>query len=274
MTLRDTSIKASNGWHRFGCPGEPQGMRKMVDRNFALSLVYYPPGYSNDLHRHDWAQITFQLAGELNEKIDGIEFDSLGSAIGIKPAGSLHEDRWGAGGAFLLTATMPEERATKYLHGETVGWMPNADHMAAVGLTRLLVHSPPSDHLDIAHDLLAFRRPSQVGSHGGEPPPWLKRVREAIADSPATTRIEEIAEVSGLHRVHIARQFRRYFGTSPSIFRRSQMAARLIGQLAAGEESIIHCALGAGYFDQSHAARSLRSEIGLNLSQTRDLFRC
>lgn len=267
-------MKSPNGWHRFGCPGEPQGMRKMVDRGLALSLVYYPPGYSNDLHRHDWAQLTFQLAGELNESIDGIEFGSLGSAIGYKPAGSLHADRWGAGGAFLLTAMMPEERAAKFLKGANAGWTPNGDHLAATRLTRQLVYSPEADHLDIAYDLLALERPSQPDSYGREPPPWLMRVRDAIADDPAAARIEEIAEVSGLHRVHIARQFRRYFGTSPSIFRRNQMAASLIGQLAAGKEPIVHCALGAGYFDQSHAARSLRSEIGLNLSQTRDLFHC
>ena len=263
----------SNGWRKFGQVGGPQGMLKSIDQTLALSLIYYPAGHEQEPHWHDRAQLTFQLAGRLNESIDNREYDSLGSAIGYKPAGSIHVDRWGSGGALLLTASMTEERTSELLKSAAIGWSPNGELQATTRLIQLLTQAPVSDHIDILFDLFALACPGRTVSSEQEPPIWLKRVREAIADDPAEAKIDDIADISGLHRVHLSRQFRKFFGTSPSVFRRNQMAARLVGQLAGTDAPIIHCAHNAGYFDQSHAARSLRTEIGLNLSQTRDLFR-
>lgn len=255
----------------------PVGWFNQRPESLAISLAYYPPGHEQDQHCHDQAQLTFQLVGMLEESISRRNYEALGSAIGFKPAGSPHKDRWGAAGAMLLTLSMPQELADRLLGAQEPGWTPNLLPPATVqtiGQTigLLLAPQPTEFHDETVIDLLALAKRREGVAAPRQVPPWLARVRDAIAGDPSGCKIEHIAEVAGIHRVYLARQFRRYFGTSPSLFRRSMMAASLLSYMANRDSPLSSCAQDAGFYDQSHAAKSLRGESGINLSQARALF--
>src|SRR5690606_37479696 len=101
-------------------------------------------------------------------------------------------------------------------------------------------------------------------------PAWLRSVREQIDDSAeAGHRVRDLARTAGVHPVHLARAFRRHYGTTVSDYlqrRRLQAAAQL---LASSDEPIASAAARAGFADQSHLGRQLRARAGITPHQLR-----
>ena len=95
----------------------------------------------------------------------------------------------------------------------------------------------------------------------GSPPRWLLRAREQLTSDPAGTRIDTLARAAGVHRAHFARAFQHWFRSPPSVFRRRAMLTAAIAAIASGQ-SIASAAHSAGFADQSHLCRSMRSTIG------------
>lgn len=95
----------------------------------------------------------------------------------------------------------------------------------------------------------------------------LLRVHAAIVATPAHPfTAGELAEVAGMDRWSLARQFRAAFGTSPSRFRamrRLDLAQRLMRQGSTQAEA----ALEAGFADQSHLSRMFKRAYGLTPRQ-------
>ncbi len=69
------------------------------------------------------------------------------------------------------------------------------------------------------------------------------------------------AREAGVHRAHFARAFQHWFKAPPSLFRRHGMLCRAIAAVACGQ-SLALAAHGAGFADQSHLCRAMRSAIG------------
>src|SRR3954467_12196049 len=76
--------------------------------DLSATLTYYPPGIVQASHAHDFTQISFLLAGASQEVIERREFDLEAGAVGCKPAGSAHADRFGPQGALIFAVAMRE----------------------------------------------------------------------------------------------------------------------------------------------------------------------
>ena len=91
-----------------------------------------------------------------------------------------------------------------------------------------------------------------------------------IDDTREWPRVGELANIAGVHRVQLARQFRRYFGCSVSAYiRRSrvQLAAERIvagGNIAAASHD-------AGFYDHAHLCRAFEAETSLSPSGWRSV---
>lgn len=117
-----------------------------------------------------------------------------------------------------------------------------------------------------------------LAHHGGaeglrldapDEPRAVRLAREYLADNYASKiGLDELADVVGLSRYHLLRQFKRALGLPPhawQIQRRVQRAQRL---LAAGEP-IVETALATGFTDQSHFTRVFKQMVGATPSQYR-----
>lgn len=74
--------------------------------------------------------------------------------------------------------------------------------------------------------------------------------------------LAEVAQVAGVHPMHLARLFRRRFGYSMGEFVRRRRIAWACGQLAASDATISAIALRAGFADHAHFTRTFRRVTG------------
>jgi AraC-like DNA-binding protein/quercetin dioxygenase-like cupin family protein len=227
---------------------------------FDASLTYYPPGLSQAEHDHDRSQYSLILAGGLVERVEGIEHQAGPGEVSAKPRGVVHADRYGPCGALLLAFTMRDESTADEVNGgDSWHWrMARADGRAAV--LDLVNPAWASDSDDLFWDMfsVAERRTSRAFV-----PDWLKWARSTL-DSQAgrSVGIGTLAAEAGVHRVHLSREFVRHFGLSPSAYRQRQMAARALRAMVDDHLAPALAAQDAGFVDQSHMARAIRSTFG------------
>lgn len=255
-------------------PMSVRSWRCNIDQAQSVSLVAYHGSERQEPHHHDRAQLTIQLAGVLEERIGRQEYLAHGVMVGYKPAGAIHADRWGAAGALMFTINALDEEAHRLFGRQQAGWRKANCASDLTELIAALPHASNDKISDILPDIVGLSGPGDFSN----PPPvnaapsWLLRIFEALSDDPVGNSISALSEAEGVHRVHLARSFRRYFGVTPSKFRQGQMAARLATILPRQELSIADCALESGFFDQSHATRVLGDETGFSPAKLRSLI--
>lgn len=105
-------------------------------------------------------------------------------------------------------------------------------------------------------------------------PGWLRRAREVLHDaSPDGPGLAELADLVGVHRVHLARTFRRHYGTTVGEYARGLRLRRAERELAEGDRPLGEIALRAGFYDQSHFNRHFRRATGMTPGRFRSLLR-
>jgi AraC family transcriptional regulator len=93
---------------------------------------------------------------------------------------------------------------------------------------------------------------------------WLDRVRDLLhAEFRSKLRMRMLAEVAGVHEVHLARAFKLKYGCSPMYYVRRLRFAWAREQLSITDRPISEIAIEAGYSDQSHFGRHFRRQAGV-----------
>lgn len=106
------------------------------------------------------------------------------------------------------------------------------------------------------------------------------RVRSAPAGRPALARVrnflhdnfivdvsaEDLAEVAGMSRFHVSRQFRRAYGMPPHAYLMKLRLTEARRLIAAGEPAA-SAATGAGFVDQSHLSKRFKGAFGITPGQ-------
>jgi AraC family transcriptional regulator len=115
--------------------------------------------------------------------------------------------------------------------------------------------------IDEAADEFLAQIQRRLEGRSAAPPPWLQQLRERIDDGEATS-VGELAIEYGVHRVHLARAFRDHYGTSLSRHLQRARLVRARRLLAATDLTLADVAATAGFADQSHLTRSVRSALG------------
>ena len=115
--------------------------------------------------------------------------------------------------------------------------------------------------IDEATDEFLAQVQRRLDGRSAPPPPWLRQLRERV-DAGDATSVGELAAEFGVHRVHLARAFRDHYGTSLSRHLQRARLVRARRLLAATDLPLVEVAASAGFADQSHLTRSVRSALG------------
>jgi AraC family transcriptional regulator len=102
---------------------------------------------------------------------------------------------------------------------------------------------------------------------------WLRQACDLLrARFSESLSLNEIAHQVGVHPVHLARGFRRSFGTTVGEYVRQLRVDHARTALSEGNARLRDVALDAGFFDQSHFCRVFRRFTGMTPQEYRSLM--
>lgn len=230
------------------------------------SLACYTPGATMPEHAHAKGAVSVVLAGSVMERVGRREEEAGPFSVVAKPLDVAHENRFGRAGAVMLSVDL-EDIATADLpgwHEGGAGWRwhhaPEGTAPAVrLGLDALREGADETAVADAIAALLGATAPDP-----GPIPPWLSRVQERLHDAwREAPSVSDLADESGVHRVHLARRFRQHLGTTVTAYLRGLRVQAAARALAATDLPLVQIALDAGFADQPHLTRSFRRATGL-----------
>jgi len=105
-------------------------------------------------------------------------------------------------------------------------------------------------------------------------PPWIRRAGDLLHvrfnESPLIT---EIAELVGVHPVHLSRVFRRRFGCTVGEYVRRLRVDFACRELSHSRKPLSEIATTAGFCDQGHLSRTVKRFTGMTPAEYRSAFR-
>jgi AraC family transcriptional regulator len=120
--------------------------------------------------------------------------------------------------------------------------------------------------VELVAQLSRLRRPRALSA----PPPWLRSVRDMLHAHPGRAPTgEALAAFTGAHRVHVLRSFRDHFGVSIGQYARRIRLQRAHQLLIGTALPLAEVAQEAGFADQAHLSRVVRSALGLTPAEIR-----
>lgn len=233
----------------------------------AATVVCYEAHRRQAAHAHDNASVSIVIRGGLAETAQGRTVEaSLGSAV-VKPAGIVHDDRFGPEGAELVFIPANSVSAPRWQ------WLWDR-RLAALGVG-IAVALRDKDRFGAAEECVWEVHGIVAGFDDGHerarPPPWVARMRDAIEAHATRPSLTELAACAGVHPVHAGRVFRRSYGLSVSEFAATCRVQRAISLLSRSDRTIADIAASLGFADQSHLCRVFRSTMGVTPSRYRAL---
>jgi AraC family transcriptional regulator len=233
-----------------------------------LREVAYQPGLLQERHAHEETTVTLVVAGSLRETVGRTQEIARALSIVVKPGDTEHADQFGESGARTLQISLTAAEAA-----DLRGWEPSArtwrwTHAgpAVPAFLHLLarLRARPRDDARIDRgviEVLASLREVADDSQR-EPPAWLRRVREEIDDTRSGIRVRDLAARAGVHPVYLARQFRRFYGSSVVAHLQRRRVTRAADLIASSSLPLSAVAFQTGFADQSHLNRSFRAGTG------------
>jgi AraC family transcriptional regulator len=248
-----------------------------------LRISSYKAGMAMTPHSHREASISLVVRGGFVERIGGRERDYTRGHIAFLPAGVMHSQNFGASGARqLILATQPCWLEYFGSSGARLADAPHTNSPAFQGLAdRLLLEMDTDDGFSalacdgiILEIVAAFGRTWTPVKFPPRPPAWLCAVRDFAHQNALTPpSMQAVARLAGRHEVHVAREFRRFFGASLGSYMRRlrvEHAARLLRE---ADMSLIEIALECGFNGHPHLCRAFKAAYGVTPSHYR-LNRC
>lgn len=230
-------------------------------------LTWYPPGYAQGIHSHDKAQISLLIAGELRETTGSGEHETDRPSVARKPEGARHSVVFGPSGAIILSWEVQDDALVSETWSRRCDWNWQGSRELQ-GLLRVIASSisAGAESFTAAEslpwDVLALL-PEQAGAPAPSiAPPLMARLRERIRFEPVSFSVAETAKSAGIHRIHLARLFRRQFGSTMTQYRCRALSDAALRHILDPGKSLTEAALAAGFADQSHMTRMLKAETG------------
>ena len=239
----------------------------------------YGAGTAMAPHAHDQPSFSVVVGGGFEERIAGGARDYARGHAAFVPAGARHAQRFGPRGARQITVR-PPEAWIDYLNDCKVA-LDEAPHARAevfCGLgDRLLYEIRQGDAFSavaceglMLELVAAFGRRSRTETDATRPPAWLRRAQDFIAAHALTPlSLSAIAADCGRHEIHLAREFRRFFGVSVGDHLRRLRTDHAAYLLRSSRLGLSEIALESGFSSHAHLCREFKRRMGATPSRYR-----
>jgi AraC family transcriptional regulator len=244
-----------------------------------LRIPRFAPWATMAPHQHDEDLMGIVVDGDFCEWIGQRERVYARGHASFFPAGLTHSQRFGSTGARQIIFR-PRESWLDYL-ADNKARLADAPHAASkifhyLG-DRLVEEMRQRDALSaiaceglLLEFVAAFGRHWSAISTGARAPAWLRAARDFIHENAFNgPSMAQIARAADRHEIHLAREFRRFYGVSIGTYMRRLRAERAARLLRNGQLSISEIAQNCGYASHSHLCREFKTQLGATPSEYR-----
>lgn len=242
----------------------------------------HKPNQTLAKHFHEQANLAFILNGSFTETVDRKTFECGPQSLMIKPAGEAHANEYGRAGMHCLLMEVRPQKLESLHHLSRAFNQVNHVRgarlsMLAMGIYKEMLLMDSVSNLAIeglSLELVAelSRHPDLRREH--KPPRWLQRASEILhAQFSESLNFTTIANEAGVHPVHLAREFRRFFGCTPGEYLRALRIEFACRKLSTSQMPLIEISLAAGFSHQAHFSRLFKRHVGMTPSEFRSLHR-
>jgi AraC family transcriptional regulator len=251
--------------------------RKIETPAFAFKEVEDFDNIEVPLHTHENAHFLFVIKGEYEATVKDKKQSFSASAMLYYPAGTTHRDHFYTEGERRFMTVSLTSETNKNLSQE-INFIDHSTDFNCAEISwlgkRICRELQTPDSLTsivldaMANELLVYSARNLDKSE--KPPAWLRRAYELINDrctEPIT--IAEIAASVGVHSIHLARTFRRFFNCSPGEYLRKCRIELATNLLLNSKKTLVDIALTTGFSDQSQFTQSFKQSTGFTPAKFR-----
>lgn len=256
------------------------GTRKL--QNFVLQKNAYVQGSQSSVHSHEKPRFVFILRGKFAEIYERKKRECVPFMTIFRPASEKHsEDYYGKGIVCLRIDIQPEwlERLDQY----NVKLDISMDFSGPELVTLINKLNTEFDDFDafsalaieaIMLETAAFIARRENKSHSKyKNPRWLLTAKDYIhAEFSNQLTVAEIAAAANIHPVHLARVFRRCYGSTIAEYIRRLRVDSARVALTTSDETLSEIALNAGFSDQSHFSKTFKRLLNQTPAEYRKTF--
>ncbi len=257
-------------------------VRKRLELPFlTLTEVAYAPGFQVPWHRHEDPWFGFVLEGSLVETCCNRTEKILPFKVMFRVGGESHSDVGGDDGARTLILDL--KRPTFDCISQEFGVLKYSSQFSGGTLPALTLRiynefRSNDSVVPIALQGLVFEMIAETHRRctprSPKTPDWLKHAKELLrARFSENLNLSVVAAEVGVHPVHLARTFRKLYGSPIGDYVRRLRIEWCYKQLLATEAPIVEIALQAGFFDQPHFCKTFRRITGMTPSDLRKSLR-
>jgi AraC family transcriptional regulator len=249
---------------------------------FQVVENHYPSGLELTSHRHEHALLSYVLAGPYAE--------SYGNASSVicparvlryLPPEQIHSNVFDEGTHCLIVEVEPEALKRVEEHTKALDRPGEIQGIASTWLAQRLHHEfRQGDGLALVSlegillEMLAEGARHSGGDRVAVIPRWLHIARDYLeANFLRQVSLAEIAAAAGVHRVHLSREFRRYFSSTVGEFLRRKRIEHACHLVSTTQTPLAEIAMTCGFSDQSHFSATFRRQIGLTPARYRQTAR-
>lgn len=244
----------------------------LENRALRMTKTYYQDGLVMPAHAHDFISVSIVLGGRLSEKV------GLSTVVGgsvqtiIKPVGVVHENFFSKDSYVLSLAlkdmSLVGDRSFEVL--EEWDWY---EGLESIGFFSELLKSENEDQQALTlNDWLQYLSEGAEKSTGVMVPEWLLEVKGYLDQHFYNeVRSDFLADMFNVHRVYLARAFRKYFGASIKEYLNALRIHNATGAVVMQDDSLTRIALDNGFSDQSHFNRNFKRATAVTPTELRGL---
>jgi AraC family transcriptional regulator len=247
-----------------------------------LMETAYDPGVELSKHSHERAHLCLVLRGTYSEVYGRRARDCKPSALFFYSPGAEHSDQFHRAYVHcfnVLVSAQWLDRMREYSTGLDTGaeFYGGAIINLAVKLYnefRFMDETAPLAVEGLMLEIVAEASRRAKIATGQQTPPRIKRAKEYLHEHfHESISLEYLAGLVDAHPAYLAREFRRYYRCTVGEYVRRLRVEFACSKLAGSDEPLANIALAAGFSDQSHFSRTIKSLTGMSPNGYRKIHR-
>jgi AraC family transcriptional regulator len=248
---------------------------------FRVVENHYPAGLELSRHFHDQAYLSYVLEGPYSESYGhSPSVICAPRVLRYLPPGLPHANVFEAGSHCLIVEVDREALKRVGEHTAALEKPGDIQGIASTWLAQRLYHEfRQGDELALVSlEGILLEMLAEGARHAGASGPvaviprWLRVAREYLESNfLRPLSLAEIAGAAGVHRVHLSREFRRYFSTTVGEFLRRKRIEHACHLVSTTTTSLAEIAMTCGFSDQSHFSATFRRQVGLTPARFRQM---